>query len=275
MPSHVKSKEQRTVSERLRLVRLFREGAKQSQRNFCKLNDIAETTFRGWLKDVDAGKLTDSVPAGPQGVRSRSSQFAKVEERLVKYILLRREKFAKDKLGLSWLILREKVLEFAKQELEGDVAESFTASPGWCVNVLRRNGLKGVSLHGEGMEMDNELADTAMKAFRDGVHELMEKRSIPPERVFNADQTGLFHQKLPNRIYCRQEEKRTIRGVKQMKAKERITLMVCTSAVGEKVPLAIVGKSKRPQCWDLCANKPPVAYRKPSTSSAMVNFHAY
>ena len=176
------------------------------------------------------------------------------------YILLCREKFAKDKLGLSWVILLEKAKEFAKLELEGDAAESLSASPGWCLNVLRRNGLKGASLHGKGMKMDEEAATAAMREFRDEVRELTEKKNIPSERTFNADQTGLFHQKLPNRIYCRQEEKRTIRGVKQMKAKERNTLMVCISAVGEKLPLSVVGKAMRPQCWDLCGNKPPVSY---------------
>ena len=44
-----------------------------------------------------------------------------------------------------------------------------------------------------------------------------------------------------------------------MKAKEKIT-MVCTSAVGEKVPLAVVGKPKQPQCWDFCNNRPPIPY---------------
>eukprot|EP00117_Sycon_ciliatum_P040833 scpid67343/ scgid29947/ len=92
--------------------------------------------FRGWLRDAEAGKLADANPSGPQGVRNRSSQFGKIEERLVKYILLRREKFVTDKLGLSWVILREKALDFAKQEL-GDDADSFTASSGLCLNVLR------------------------------------------------------------------------------------------------------------------------------------------
>ena len=45
-----------------------------------------------------------------------------------------------------------------------------------------------------------------------------------------------------------------------MKDKNRLTIMVCTSATGDKVPLAVIGKPIRPQCWDLCGNKPPIAY---------------
>ena len=105
MPSHKKTKEQRTVADRLRLVRLYRENGKTSARKFAKLNNVPEAMFRGWLRDAEAGKLANANPSGPQGVRNRSSQFGKIEERLVKYILLRREKFVTDKLGLSWVIL--------------------------------------------------------------------------------------------------------------------------------------------------------------------------
>jgi hypothetical protein len=49
--------------------------------------------------------------------------------------------------------------------------------------------------------------------------------------------------------------------VKQMKSKDRIALMICTSASGEKVPLAIVGKAKKPECFRLCENGiPPIAH---------------
>ena len=34
--------------------------------------------------------------------------------------------------------------------------------------------------------------------------------------------------------------------------------MVCTSATGEKFPLAIVGTAAKPPCWCLCDNKPPL-----------------
>ena len=48
-----------------------------------------------------------------------------------------------------------------------------------------------------------------------------------------------------------------------MKDKERVTLMVCTSADGWRAPLALIGKSKKPVCFQLLTNssKPPIAYR--------------
>ena len=37
--------------------------------------------------------------------------------------------------------------------------------------------------------------------------------------------------------------------------------MICTSADGGKIPLAIIGKSMRPQSWDLCNDKPPLPHK--------------
>ena len=36
--------------------------------------------------------------------------------------------------------------------------------------------------------------------------------------------------------------------------------MVCTSTDGDKVPLAVVGKAKRPVCFKLCGNTVPLSY---------------
>ena len=77
--------------------------------------------------------------------------------------------------------------------------------------------MQGVSLHGEGMEIDEGVAAEKMEVFRSDLKELMTIKNIPLEWVFNADQTGLFYRKLPNRIYCQKEERKTVRGVKQMK----------------------------------------------------------
>ena len=94
-----------------------------------------------------------------------------------------------------------------------------------------------------------------MNSMRDNI----EKYNISLNRIYNADQTGLFFNKLPNRIYVDKAAK-DYRGVKQMKSKDRVTLMVATSATGEKIPLFMVGKAKSPECFRLCDGKPPLPY---------------
>ena len=88
---------------------------------------------------------------------------------------------------------------------------------------------------------------------------MQDEHGIPVEHIFNGDQTGLYYRKLPNRTFCNKEERKTMRGVKQMKDKDRLTIMVCTSAVGKKCPLAVVGKAARPRCFRLAVHQ-PMAY---------------
>ena len=87
------------------------------------------------------------------------------------------------------------------------------------------------------------------------------------ERIYNADQTGLYYQKLPNRIYLNKDYKKDCKGAKQMKDKTMITLMVCTAASGWKVPLAMIGKAKTPKCFTHLPRKvPPMHYQNQKNS---------
>ena len=109
--------------------------------------------------------------------------------------------------------------------------------------------------------MNDEEREKIMSEWRTKFWALIEEHNIEPCCVYNADQTGLYYQKLPNRMYVDANQKSSYAGVKQMKDKTRVTLMVCTSAAADKCPLAIVGKPKQPRCFNLCINKkPPLPY---------------
>ena len=54
----------------------------------------------------------------------------------------------------------------------------------------------------------------------------------PPEFIYNADQNVLYYQNLPNHVYVDESNKKYYSGVKQMKDKTRITLVVGTLASG-------------------------------------------
>jgi len=74
--------------------------------------------------------------------------------------------------------------------------------------------------------------------------------TYPPENVFNMDETGLNFKILPNRSYVKEEDCKTARGTKLMKAKDRVTIFVTTNADGSDMPpLSIIGKSKNPRCF--------------------------
>jgi hypothetical protein len=49
-------------------------------------------------------------------------------------------------------------------------------------------------------------------------------------------------------------------GVKQMKSKDRVTLMVASSAAGAKILLFMVGKLKQLECFRLAAGGKPTMH---------------
>ncbi|GFW19824.1 tigger transposable element-derived protein 1 [Trichonephila clavipes] len=65
------------------------------------------------------------------------------------------------------------------------------------------------------------------------------------DQEFNADETGLFWKKLPNRTYIAKDEK-TASGHKA--SKDRVTLLLCSNASGDRMlkPL-LINKSLRPR----------------------------
>jgi hypothetical protein len=62
---------------------------------------------------------------------------------------------------------------------------------------------------------------------------------------FNADETNVFFRAPPTRSIVRDGE--PCRGLK--KKKERITVLFCCSATGQKLPPLVIGRYKKPRCF--------------------------
>lgn len=271
MPS---SKNTRHISEDrvfwAALCKKYSDGPKQRQLGFLRAElgvtdgPRNKSAFSRWLKQYKAGALNTDKLLATQTKRQRKTEFDDVEAKLIEYINLRADKFLlshdkRQKIGLGYIILIDKAHLFAKQL--GYSEEAFKGSPGWISSTLKRHNKVGVNLQGEAGEKTDEQAEMLMRHFRDELQALMDKHNVPLEHVYNGDQTGLYYRKMPNRIYVDKEQRKSVRGVKAMKDKERITAMVCTSATGIKVPLAFVGKAKRPRCFQLAPDgKTPTCY---------------
>jgi hypothetical protein len=47
-----------------------------------------------------------------------------------------------------------------------------------------------------------------------------------------------------------------------MKSKDQVSMMICTSCTSKKAPLVVVGKARKPECFQLCQNEtPPLPYK--------------
>ena len=72
------------------------------------------------------------------------------------------------------------------------------------------------------------------------------------EDIFNADEIGLFYQALPSKTLHLKSEK----CVGGKHSKTRLTGMAAANAVGEKLPMFVIGKSARPRCFAGVRNLP-------------------
>jgi hypothetical protein len=125
----------------------------------------------------------------------------------------------------------------------------FNASNGWFTRWLWRFNIgKSVKLHGEAADIDLIEAESKMSVIR----EQLADAGYKPENVFNMDETGLYYRCLPDRSYILTsgDERQIGRGTKAMKAKDRLTLVLCFNATGTcKISPSLVGTSKQPQCF--------------------------
>ena len=70
------------------------------------------------------------------------------------------------------------------------------------------------------------------------------ERQFPPEKRFNTDDTAVYYRALPDLTFANQKSKASAKGFKT--AKDRLTILVTCSQVGEMLDLLVIGKSKAP-----------------------------
>ena len=95
-----------------------------------------------------------------------------------------------------------------------------------------------VKLHGDidiaAVEQDIEMLRCALK-------------ECSPGNIFNMDETGLFFRAIPNHSYLMANEgdqRQEGRGCKAMKAKDRLTVVLCVNATGTcKVDPVVIGSA--------------------------------
>ena len=67
-----------------------------------------------------------------------------------------------------------------------------------------------------------------------------------PDDIWNCDETGLYYRGLPNRSLCTKDDD----GKNVKLLKDRLTILLTTSATGERLHPFIVGKSKIVGSWN-------------------------
>jgi Tc5 transposase DNA-binding domain./DDE superfamily endonuclease. len=180
-----------------------------------------ETLLRQWSAGTTANaKLT----------KDRVSAYADINKSVFNWFLTARQK----NLPISGLILKEKAMEMARN----NGMEQFCASNGWLYKFQRRHNINSRLLCGESAEVDGNIVSSwfdRLSTFYEGYSR---------EDTFNADETGLLFRALPNRSLIKKGARSA--GIKV--SKDRMTVLLCCSATGEKLTPLIIGKYRNPRC---------------------------
>eukprot|EP00977_Amphora_coffeiformis_P002724 scaffold521_cov167-Amphora_coffeaeformis.AAC.15 len=234
---------------------------KMSQAEFLR-SEASGDLFSGKVSEQQSfgrylGKYKNGELKPTAKKRHYPRKYEEIEEKLIKYYDLRSSLYKRDKCGVSWTLFRTKCMEWANQTGH----EEFRVTPGWVNDTLRRYDRNDIRWDGDD-ELPETERDHIMSGWRRELEDLIEDKNLTLEDVYNADQTNFFYQKLPNHLYIDNEAKKKYEGAKTMKDKLSVTLMVCTSASGTKVPLAMAGKEKKPECFRLTEDgkTPPISY---------------
>lgn len=120
--------------------------------------------------------------------------------------------------------------------------DDFKASNGWLVRFRDRHGITFKLIQGE--EKSAPVNDANLWRANE-MEKITEKYA--PEDIYNADETGMFYQLLPEKTLSFKGEKCS--GGK--KSKQRVTALLCVNLPGtHKLRPLIIGKSLKPRCFN-------------------------
>lgn len=218
-----------SVSEKLKLLSDYDCG--KSRDELCRENNIPMSTLCRIIKNNE--KIRSQCIEGKGKLkRIRAAEYPEVEKCLCTWI----KQVRNNNIPISGPMIKEKAQEFASK-LHID---NFSGSNGWLEGFKKRNDIAFKNVCGESNSVDNNECNEWIKNLPALLHD------YSPDDVFNADEAGLFYKCLPDKTFTFKGQ--PCHGGKL--SKDRVTVLVSANMSGtEKLPLFLIGKSKRPRCF--------------------------
>lgn len=220
---------------------------KLSYRELAALNGVCVSTIGNIIRNKDKILEIAQNVSEPQFMfRMRKPKNKVLDLYMFKWFQSRRKKL----IALNGPLIQNEAKGMANSLGMVD----FKASEGWLDKFKLRYNIYDLGLSGESASVDLSRVDEWKKASSELIN------SYEEENIFNVDETSLFWKCTPKRSLVFRGE----RAAGTKKSKERLTLLLCCSATGEKLAPIIIGKSKNPRCF--ARKKLPITYK--SNSSA-------
>jgi len=205
----------------------------KTQKNIAAKYRISDTTICNWKrKKEEIFKMADS------NCRSAKSKIAKgkhpeLEDTILELIRLLRDL----RIPTNADLIKEKAKEVASSLSFKD----FKASDRWYAGFKNRRDLVVKKTVGSEDRIDHKTTDEWRE---NELPKILAKYS--PEQIYNADETGLFFELLPDRTLTTKDDRCKFFN----DSKNRITVLFAENFTRyDKLPPLVIGKSKKPRCF--------------------------
>ena len=150
-----------------------------------------KTSNKGKIQETDVTRLI------------QRKQYA-IETKLIAYVDAISQMYQTDKCGISWIRFESRRKHWANNI----GLQAFKCSYGCTGDALKLYGRERVKRHGEGNDITPEQQAALVGLWLEDFHKLLDDKNISSDCVYNADQTGLYRQNLPNTLYVKKGAKK-------------------------------------------------------------------
>ena len=228
----IKKKQNLSISEKKNVLKIYTSNKTLS---YKKIQHIAKTKYKLKIsistisRIISKQNYLNSVDESPRR-RQTCPKHSELEDKLYSWLVEKEEK----RIPISNLVLQKKAQQIGnKMGIVG-----FGYSTGWLRGFKRRKMIKIRQYKGESGSAEVISCKDEMDLLKSTIN------NIHPSNIYNFDETSFFYQLLPHKTNCTKR----ISGYKI--SKKRITIGCCINSTGtHKLPLLIVGISKKPRCF--------------------------
>ena len=210
-----------------------------SKKEVARKHDVPLSTLSTWFKNKE--KIINAVTQG-KGRKTKNVKGGRndeLDQAVYKYFLNLRSQ----NIPVSGPILKEKAMAYARQLNISD----FKGSDEWLDRWKARHNITFKTVAGEAKscmpEMTASWEQTTLPT-------ILSNYSLSD--IYNADEFGLFYQALPEKSLHLKSE----RCVGGKHSKIRLTGLAAGNAIGDKLPMFVIGKSVKPRCFSGVRNIP-------------------
>lgn len=215
-----------SLEQKLQILDRLEKGEKVSY--VAKTLDLNEATIRTIQKNEH--KIRASIAAGCSiSANLTSRPRAPIIEKMEKALSIWIDDCSKNQIPLDTNIIKQKALKiynYLKENGESAVNPDFVASKGWFDRFRKRFSLQNLKIQGKSASADKEAA----KIYPKELQEIIEQRGYSRHRVFNADETCHWWEKMPKKTFISKNEE-VSPGFKA--SKDHITLLTCSNVTGD------------------------------------------